>query len=657
MAVRTYRNFFSFFIFSAATLAFGNSPDLSPKTRDLIDRFFSPPQFADVQLSPGGSHLAFFKEVQGQLILATYNFKTARLALTDPDLGQEVASFYWVGPDQILFEYIQRSVPDHPQTRGVAEAPIHPENFENIYLGHWVVDADLTHLERVPDVGPIYEMVDPLPQDPTSVLLATQAYDKFYSPLYRFDPIRNTVKLIEENPGRVYRWITDVAGHVRLAEIAEKDGENSFIYRENEKSAWQPLSVPAHTQFITFDQSGRYLLLSHPDQTGRFVMQPYDLGAHKFANQIIADPVYDVIPDAVRDPRTGVARGLVYETEKSKFIWFDPQVEKLQAKLAPALAGATVVPLGITSTGDIFLSATADVSPDKYYLFNPKTGQLTLVLNQHPKVEGLALSPMKPVTFKAADGTNLHGYLTLPAGHVEGKLPPLIALVHGGPMVRDTWGYDSEVQYFAALGYAVLQVNYRGSSGYGGGYALDNIVEVGVQSVEDIADSLRWAVAQGIADPKRLVVYGGSYGGYIALGMATRHPDLPACVVGFAGVYDWEFMERGDFDGHYQDYFRWRTDYYPELKQNAERYRAISPAHQASAVKAPVLLLHGRKDRRVDIAQSELMASALRKAGKSVEIVKDAEGVHGLPDEKLRRNYYERITAFILKYAPPDQLP
>ncbi len=216
MAIRTHRNIFSFFIFFAATLAFGGSADLSPKTRDLIDRFFSPPQFANVQLSPGGSHLAFFKEVQGQLILATYNFKTARLALTDPDVGQVVVDFDWISPDQILFDYIQRSVPGHPQTetRGVGYAPIHPENFENIYLGHWVVDADLKHLERIPDVGPIYEMVDPLPQDPTSVLLATQTYDKFYSPLYRYDPTKNTVKLIEENPGRVRR---SQAHHLRPA--------------------------------------------------------------------------------------------------------------------------------------------------------------------------------------------------------------------------------------------------------------------------------------------------------------------------------------------------------------------------------------------------------------------------------------------------------
>ena len=212
------------------------------------------------------------------------------------------------------------------------------------------------------------------------------------------------------------------------------------------------------------------------------------------------------------------------------------------------------------------------------------------------------------------------------------------------------------MQYFASLGYAVLQVNYRGSTGYGKSYALKNIIEVGRQSVDDVADGVRWTTGEGLADPKRVVVYGGSYGGYIALGVATRHPDLPSCVVGFAGVYDWEVDMKSDSD-LFRDLFRWATDYLPDLAPNAERYRAISPARQADKVKAPVLLLHGREDRRVSVGQSELMAHALSKAGKSVELVRDAEGVHGLPDEKLRRAYYERVTAFILKYAPPDVLP
>jgi len=224
----------------------------------------------------------------------------------------------------------------------------------------------------------------------------------------------------------------------------------------------------------------------------------------------------------------------------------------LMQQLAPVFPGAVVYPIGTTQAGEILLLTYSDVSPEQYFVLNPQTGKLSLFLDQLPKIRGLKLSPMKPISFKASDGTLIFGYLTLPATHTGGKPPPLIALSHGGPQVRDTWGYDGEVQYFASLGYAVLQVNYRGSTGYGKAYALQSIIDVGHRSVDDVADGVRWVTAEGMADPHRVVVYGASYGGYISLGLATRYPDLPCCVVGFAGVYDWEldfrFNESGTRD-------------------------------------------------------------------------------------------------------------
>ena len=639
-------------LFSPAV--FASPAKLSAKVNDLIDRFFSPAEFEDVKLSPTGSHLAFFKEVKGRFVLATYNFKTGKLKLTDPAPGQRIDEFDWVGPDQLLYDYIQdRFKQDRPLDLDPRYSAV---DMENVYLGHWRADADLTHTEEIPKLGPVYEMVDPLPQDPTCALLTEQSYDDFYGALYRYDPSRNKIQLAEHNPGRVIRWHADVAGQVRLAAVAEKGGGLGYIYRETEKANWQPLALPAGAEFVAFAQSGQQILVSWPDESGRDVLQAYDLSARKLTGQPIADPIYDVDPAVMRDPRTGAVRGLIFQGEKPRFIWLDPQFKQLQDALSPALPGAVVIPMGLTQSGEILVQAYADTSPSEYFLFNPKTSKLQLLLDRRPKVRDLTLSPTKPVLLKAADGTELRGYLTRPPGNTGSKPLPLIALVHGGPRARDTWGYDSEVQYYAALGYAVLQLNYRGSTGYGLNFGQRNIIEVGKISVDDIADSLRWAVAQGLADPKRLVVCGGSYGGYIALGIATRYPDLPACVIGFAGVYDWKAHNRSSRE-KFTEFFKWETGYYPDGAENAPRYSAIAPVNQAAAVKAPVLLIHGRRDRRVDIAQSELMASALRKAGKSVEIVKDAEGVHGLPDETLRRNYYERVTAFLLQYAPPDVKP
>jgi dipeptidyl aminopeptidase/acylaminoacyl peptidase len=632
------------------------SPPLSPKVNDLIDRFFTQPEFWNLQLSPDGGHVVFEREMNGQTIIATLDCRTGKPAMTAPALRQYLSDVHWIGPDQLVFAIYEDYTSVNPRDKGGGASAIEAKTKINFYAGHWVMNGDLTTMRQVPSMEHVLVLADPLPQNPSRVLFVEQSSDHFYSSLYCYDPVHEKTIRLEANPGRVVQWKTDDAGLVRVAVVAEPKGQRSFLYRETEKSAWQPLALPRDADLLTFDSTGHSLLISFPDPEGRNVMQAFDLATRQLASQPIADPVYDVDPDVIRDPRTGEARLLVYETEKQTFFSLDPGYKKIQSQLAPTFPGAVIHPLGFTQTGDALVATASDVSPLQYYLFNPQRGTLLKFLDPVPKTRGLTLAPIQPVSFKATDGSTLYGYLTLPVARSGTKPPPLIVLSHGGPHLRDTWGYDNEVQYFASLGYAVLQVNYRGSSGYGQKYALADLIEVGRQSVDDVADGIRWAIAQGHADPARVVACGGSYGGYISLALATRYPDLAKCIVGFAGVYDWEMEMKTDSE-KYSELLRWRTDYNPDPKSHADGYRAISPIYQADAVKAPVLLLHGREDKRVKVDQSELMARALRKAGKSVELIRDAEGVHGLPDEKLRRAYYERVTAFLFQYAPPDTIP
>ncbi len=642
--------------FCAVAASAATPPPLSPKVNDLIDRFFSQAEFRNLQLSPDGGHVVFEREVNDQTIIVTLDTRTGKPATTAPALRQTLADVHWIGPDQLMFVIFEDYTSVNPRDAGGGASALAMKTKINFYAGHWVMNGDLTKIVQVPSIEKVLVLADPLPQNPSRVLFVEQESDNFYSSLYCYDPIHEKTTRLEANPGRVIQWRTDDAGLVRLAVVAEPKGQRSFLYRETEKSAWQPLALPRNAHILTFDSTGHSLLISFPDSEGRNVMQPFDLATRQLASQPIADPVYDVDPGVISDPHTGEARLLIYDAEKSKFISLDPGYKKIQSQLAPTFPDAVIHPLGFTQTGDALVATASDVSPLQYYLFNPQRGTLLKFLDPKPKTRGLTMSPMQPVSFKATDGSTIYGYLTLPVGRSGTKPPPLIALSHGGPSFRDTWGYDSEVQYFASLGYAVLQVNYRGSSGYGERYALPNLIEVGHQSVDDVADGIRWAIAQGHADPARVVVCGGSYGGYISLALAERYPDLAKCIIGFAGVYDWEMEMKVDSD-KYREEYRWYTDYLPEWKPNAERYRAISPVYQADAVKAPVLLLHGRADKRVKVDQSEVMARALRKAGKNVELIRDTEGVHGLPDEKLRRAYYERVTAFLFQYAPPDTIP
>jgi dipeptidyl aminopeptidase/acylaminoacyl peptidase len=208
------------------------------------------------------------------------------------------------------------------------------------------------------------------------------------------------------------------------------------------------------------------------------------------------------------------------------------------------------------------------------------------------------------------------------------------------------------------MGYGVLQINYRGSTGFGRAHELANTVEVAEKSVDDVVDGIRWAIEQGCADPKKIIAYGGSYGGYISLGIATRYPDLLAAAIGFAGVYDWLEDYKHAFDewnnpANFGEMFRWRADYYLDPGKFGDRYRAVSPINFAGAVRCPVLLHHGRIDQTVQISQTNNMARALQKAGKVVEVTKDPEGIHGLASEKQGQVFYRTLATFLLKHVPP----
>ncbi|MFI5356634.1 MAG: alpha/beta hydrolase family protein [Opitutales bacterium] len=602
----------------------------------LIDVLFRAPEFEYGQLSPDGSHLAYTLEARNHKVIATYDFALRKLNLAGGNFRQDVRSFHWAGPHTLILDMGQLNI---------------------FYVGIWLVDENLQHPYEVQSRDQvIYTVQDALPQRPDIALLREQARDRFFSPLYELHIKTHTIVVRESNQGNVVGWLPDLQGVPRIATVAEPGGGTSYLSRQDADSVWQPENLPRHAEPLGFDASGHYVLISYPDATSRSVVQTYDLGTHRLIDQPLADPNYDMADGLIRDPQTGGMLGLRCQREKPTFLWFQPEYKKLHDLLQRSFPGMTVNLTGPLADRRFLFSTESDISPPTYYIFNPAKRQIDLLFTALPEADGLQWAPVKPVSFSARDGYVLHGYLTLPRHRPAGRPGPLIALVHGGPQVRDTWGFEPEVQFLAALGYTVLQVDYRGSAGYGEAHELKTNLDVAEKSVDDVADELRWAVEQHLADPKRLAVYGGSYGGYVALGLATRYPELPAAVIGFAGVYDWREQMRRD-GVTFSKLLRWRQDYYVDPATALERYRAVTPVDQADRVRCPVLLLHGGEDLRVDIAQTKLMAAALQAAGKSVEVVKDAQGIHGLPLAEQRVTYYRKLAEFLTRNVPVDPAP
>jgi len=636
-------NSFRFFLASAASLGLvatlpATPPPVPDRVETLIKALFGKPVFEEIALSPNGTHLAFIREEKGHKVLAALDLRTREFHGVSGWWKQDIISFYWCGPETLLFHV------------GLDKGKYN----QGLYLA----DPKFENIRPVQGMNKVW-----VPYDvrPTHVFLT----DRFppdmgsgppFSPLYRLDLEKNRVDVIEENPGRVVDWLADNDGRVRFAIRYIDEDHSELLERGEGGKSWKAIPFVRKPSPLSLDQTGTFLLLRYLGDDGLMRVGTFNTRSHCFEGRQLSDPQYDVDPDVFTDPKTGIPVGLHYETAKPAMFWLDPGYQKIQTYLNSAVRGAVARPWGVTYDGQILFGLGGDTKPLVLCLLNPRDGKVSPILPRLPDAVGRTWAPMRNVTFRSSDNHLIHAYLTLPLSRKEGQRVPLIALSHGGPQARDTWGFHSETQFYAALGYGVLQVNYRGSSGFGRAYALNDIIEVNRRSVDDVADGLRWTVDQGFADPKRLVAVGGSYGGYISLAIATRHPELPAAVVGLAGVYDWYDQVLNHVGTTSISSGGWAR-YFPGVGAHADEYREVSPLNSVDKVRVPVLLVHGSEDERVDFDQSQTMANALRKAGRPVQLVSDVVSIHGYPDQESRVNYFQTVAAFLLKNVPPDAAP
>ena len=298
----------------------------------------------------------------------------------------------------------------------------------------------------------------------------------------------------------------------------------------------------------------------------------------------------------------------------------------------------------------VFL-ASSDVDPGSYYLFDVQKGTATFLVSSRRWLKPEQLAPMRPIKFAARDGKTLHGYLTTPRG-VEAKNLPVVVFVHGGPHgPRDSWGFDPYVQAMATRGYAVLQINFRGSGGYGSAFERAGYRQWGTSMQDDLTDGLRWAAQQGYVDAKRACIFGGSYGGYAALMSPVREQGLYRCAIGYVGVYSLPMMtEKGDIPQREAG----RNYLKRVLPESEDERRRQSPAYNADKLNLPIMLVHGAKDERVPIAQMEFLMDRMKAAGKAPEavLVKPKEG-HGFVRPEHNVELFQALIAFLDKHTAP----
>lgn len=445
-------------------------------------------------------------------------------------------------------------------------------------------------------------------------------------------------------------FISDGNGNVRIVGVSQMTAEYistseiKYKYRPAGSGGWKDLgdyNTLTRTGFSPYIvdpiEDAAYGLLK---QNGRLALVKRSLNGTVAETMVFARPDVDVDGPLLLGRRSRVI-GATYATEKRQAHYFDPALAKLAGSLSKALPGSPIINFEGASDDEqkLLIWAGSDTDPGRYYLLDRASKQMRPLLLGRPELQGYALAQVKPVQMKASDGSLIPGYLTLPPGS-SGKRLPAIVMPHGGPSARDEWGFDWLAQYFAHRGYAVLQPNFRGSSGYGDSWFQNNGFKSWRAAIGDVADSGRWLISQGIADPAKMAIFGWSYGGYAALQSGVVAPDLFKAIVAVAPVTDFAELKKQYNRTSAQRETR-------ELIGSGPHIIEGSPAQNALAFKAPVMMFHGELDGNVRVIESKLMADKLRAAGKSVQLTLYPKLDHYLQDSDVRADMLGKSDAFL----------
>ncbi len=597
----------------------------------LIPReiMFGNPEKAGAALSPDGTKLAFCAPENGVLNVWIGTVGKDDAVCVTEDKKRGIRSFIWQRDGKHIL-YIQDRDGD-----------------ENFHIYQTDIATRKTR-DLTPFQGVRAHMLAHITERPDTLLASINARDKKLFDVYSINLTTGEAKIDTKNPGDITNWVADNALTVRAALACLKDGSNEIRIRDNAGSPWRVLERwhPDETGpgifAFTSDNRNAYMLSSVDGNTERLLLVNLKTGQKTV---LASDDRYDVTSVLIH-PVTHRVVAVQFERERREW----QVIEKDYAADFEALKKIGNVDFSMTDD-DLerpkwIIFTNSDTKPAQYFVYDRKSKKASFLFSCRPALEKYTFSPMEPISFKSRDGLTIHGYLTLPAGLSPHKLP-MVLDVHGGPWGRDAWGFNREVQWLANRGYAVLQINFRGSTGYGKSFMNAGNREWAAKMHNDLLDGKKWAIEKGYADPAKVCIYGGSYGGYATLVGLAFTPDEFCCGVDIVGPSNlltllksfppyWESMK---------SLFERRVGKISE----EEFLKSRSPLFKADQMKVPLLIAQGANDPRVKQAESDQIVEALRKKGKEVEYLLFADEGHGFARPENNMKFYAACEAFLSK--------
>ncbi|AKS41777.1 alpha/beta hydrolase family protein [Wenzhouxiangella marina] len=621
--------------------------------------FFDSAKVTNMKIAPDGEHVAFTYEEGSEVRLAVLNLDSSQITASfEFGDNQHVFNFWWGNNERVLM-----SVGEVTGNLDNLGRPAHL----------YAADVDGRRRQQIFEmVSSSYQILHTLPDDREHVLIARRHWGDGGSPKANLLDIYNgEMRYLPDQPmsNDIVAIIPDNSGEIRLAaEVIQGDtfdDRQLNLFIKHAENDWRRLRLesvrqPVSINLIGFsaDNEQAYFLSNHDmaanDRLGVF---RYDFGSNEI-ELLHRDARVNV--SGTITGHDGEVLGVTADFGPRSYTFFGDLAEThrdaiLLQRLVLSFPEQNVALTSFTQDGRLAVAwVWGDRNPGEFFLFDTESLQARFLAARLPELPKDALVPMEPVTIEARDGLSLNALLTRPADQRENL--PLIVNVHGGPFgIYDRWGYQPEAQYFAQHGYATLQVNYRGSGNRGDDFQNAGRREWGGKMQDDVTDATRWAIEQGIADPDRICIYGGSYGGYATLMGVVKEPELYACGVGYVGVYDLVWFREGDGNdwsrqqgrGSRQARERWFDAWVGPDPDALEPY---SPVHNVDRIEAELFIVHGGSDVRVVVGHAERLRDALDEIGKSYEwLIKEEEG-HGFYNVDNRVELYERMLSFFNRH-------
>ena len=607
---------------------------VEPARQYAVEDFFRNPEKANFSLSPDGSFYAWMAPYRDMMNVFVREIGTENVTQLTFDTLRSVYGFFWANNDRIL--YIKDAGGD-----------------ENMKL--FGVNKDGTDLKALADFPKVRaEMIDDLPDIDEYVIIGLNKRDPRLFDPYRLDINTGELTMLAENPGNIVGWMTDHNGELRVG-FAIVDGVNtSILYRDNEKAPFREIlkttfKETMSPQFFTFDNEKFYAVSNlGRDKTAAVIFNPETSQEDTI---LFENPDFDIDQLVYSRARKALLAAR-YTSWKRERYFFDSEFEAMMADLKSKLGDIEFGLVSNNKAEDKFMVlAHSDKIRGIYYLYDKVSGTLEKVADATPWLDPQEMATMNPVEYKSRDGLTIYGYLTLPKGYTmeTAKKLPVIVNPHGGPWYRDQWGFNPEVQFLANRGYAVFQMNFRGSTGYGKKFWEASFKQWGKAMQDDITDGVNWLIEKGIADKDRIAIYGASYGGYATLAGITGTPDLYAAAVDYVGVANmFTFMKT--IPPYWEPQLQMFYEMVGDPVRDSLMLREVSPVLNADKIKTPLFVAQGANDPRVNINESNQMVEALRNRGITVEyMVKEDEG-HGFYNEKNQFDFYNAMEKFLAEH-------